>query len=164
VLAQPSPATAGCYICERNAAIDGLPSRERISAGNGWRLAHAFDSSLPGWLVLVPTRHVEALDELDAVEAGALGEMLVRSAAALREVVGCSKTYTMLFAEADGFAHLHFHVVPRMSTFTPDVFGPNVFRFLGRPPGERVSDDAQDRLAAEIALALAQPGAVPWSS
>ena len=38
----------------------------------------------------------------------------------------------MLFAEAEGHNHVHFHVVPRMAWFGPDERGPEpeVFRFL----------------------------------
>ncbi len=41
---------AGCYPCEMNARIDDLPPRERVHAEGGWRIAHAFNVSLPGWL------------------------------------------------------------------------------------------------------------------
>ena len=85
--------------------------------GPRWRVAHAFGTSLPGWLVVLPRRHVIALDELTAEEAADLGPLLRALTAALREVLGCSKTYVALFAEAEGFAHIHFHVVPR----SPDL-------------------------------------------
>jgi diadenosine tetraphosphate (Ap4A) HIT family hydrolase len=76
-------------------------------------VAHAFDVAIPGWLVLLTRRHVTALDELTADEAAGLGPLLRALTAALREVTGCQKTYVALFAEAEGFAHVHFHVVPR---------------------------------------------------
>jgi diadenosine tetraphosphate (Ap4A) HIT family hydrolase len=90
-----------------------------------------------------------------------MGELLVRASAALQAVLGCTKTYTMLFAEAAGFAHLHIHVVPRMPTFTDDDIGPKAFHFLGRPDGERVGDEEQDRLSLELGTHIST-GA--WSS
>ena len=36
----------------------------------------------------------------------------------------------MLFAEAEGHNHVHFHVVPRMAWFGPVERGAEVFRFL----------------------------------
>ena len=33
----------------------------------------------------------------------------------------------MLFAEAEGFGHLHVHVVPRMPDFESEALGPRVF-------------------------------------
>jgi diadenosine tetraphosphate (Ap4A) HIT family hydrolase len=145
---------ANCYVCRMSAAAE-LPVRERIVEVGGWRLAHAFDTTLPGWLVLAPTRHVSALHELTADEAATMGGLLVRASAALRDVVGCAKTYTMLFAEAEGFAHLHVHVVPRMSWFTPEQVGPKVFAFLGAPASERLDEAARDQLSLALQSALA---------
>jgi diadenosine tetraphosphate (Ap4A) HIT family hydrolase len=143
-------ADAGCYNCDNNRRLEDLPVRENILCERGWRAAHAFDTSLPGWLVLAPMRHVTALHELTPDEASAMGELLVRLSQALRTVVGCDKTYAMLFAEAEGYAHVHIHVVPRMPDFEEGQIGPQVFTFLGRPPGERLSDEAQDRIAADV--------------
>jgi hypothetical protein len=47
-----------------------------VYVGPGWRIAHAFGTSLPGWLVVVPRRHVIVLDELTAEEAADLGPPL----------------------------------------------------------------------------------------
>src|SRR4051794_35268550 len=146
-----------CYICQRNEEIGALPIREEIVHDRGWRIAHAFDTSLPGWLIVTPTRHAAALPELDDTEAGAMGELLVRASKALRDVVGCEKTYSMLFAEAAGFGHLHVHVVPRMAHFTAAQVGPRVFAFLGRPPEERVPETEQDRLARQLREVMTLP-------
>ena len=114
-------------------------------------MAHDFNSSLEGWLVLAPLRHVRALDELTAEEASTLGSLLRNASIALREVTGCQKTYVMLFAEADGFAHLHLHVVPRMADQPDDRRGPDVFGYLtdGRP----VSPARRDELARALLAA-----------
>lgn len=144
-----------CYSCAMNAQLDSLSAREAILVEGVWRVAHAFDSALAGWLVVVPLRHVGALDELTAAEVAPLGSLLRRLSAALREVTGATKSYFMFFAEAEGFAHLHIHVVPRMPTFTPDQLGPKVFGFLGRPADERVSEAEQDGIALELRARLA---------
>ena len=148
----PAPPTHvdGCYACERNAQLEDLPPREAIVVRDGWRVAHAFDSALPGWLVLIPTRHVTAADELDEEEIAALGPLLAGLSGALRTVTGCTKTYFMLFAEKEGFEHLHVHVVPRMSWFTDEQVGPGVLGFLSRPESEWVSESAQDEVALEL--------------
>ncbi|MGH8994745.1 MAG: hypothetical protein ACRDYB_01680 [Acidimicrobiales bacterium] len=46
------------------------PRSEVVVDGGRWRVAHAFGTSVPGWLVVVPWRHVVALSELIAEEAG----------------------------------------------------------------------------------------------
>ncbi len=144
-----------CYPCRMTAHIDELPPREKIFMQGGWRIAHAFNSALPGWLVLVPTRHVTGLDELTTAESEELGLLAHRASVALKSVTGCSKTYLMLFAEAEGFSHLHVHVVPRMPDLAPEVTGPRVFAFLGEDETVWVSDADQDAVSLRLRSALA---------
>jgi diadenosine tetraphosphate (Ap4A) HIT family hydrolase len=73
------------YACAQSALSD-LPVRERVWVVPGWRVAHDFNTSLPGWLILVPTRHVESLDELTAEEAETLGLLLRQTSIALKAV------------------------------------------------------------------------------
>ena len=54
----------GCFPCDQQAAIS-LPPREDVVHTDHWRVAHAFNSTLPGWLVLLPTRHVASFTEPD---------------------------------------------------------------------------------------------------
>jgi diadenosine tetraphosphate (Ap4A) HIT family hydrolase len=122
--------------------------------GPGWRVAHAFGTSLPGWLVVVPRRHVIALDELTAGEAADLGPLLRALTAAMRAVLGCGKTYVALFAEAQGFEHVHFHVVPRSPDMDPALRGPRVFGHLGGDPARHISAQVMDQLAVRIGQAL----------
>jgi len=142
-------ATADCLTCRQTEAFE-LPPREAIVRTRHWRVAHAFDSSLAGWLVVVPTRHVTALDDLSREEMSELGPLLRDLTSALRAVVGSAKTYVMLLAEAEGFAHVHFHVLPRMPDQPPSLRGPRVFAYLGRPEGVRLSDAAMDHLAGKL--------------
>lgn len=138
-----------CYACEQSGP--DAPFRERFVREDGWRVAHDFNSSLEGWLVLAPLRHVHALDELTADEALVLGDLLRKASVALKAVTGCEKTYVMLFAEAEGFAHLHVHVVPRMRDQPDERRGPDVFGYLkdGRPvPPERRHEIAEALVGA----------------
>jgi len=147
------PRVPGCYNCDQD-ALSAHPPREEIWVSDHWRVAHAFDTSLPGWLVVVPRRHALAMAELGDAEAAELGPLLVDLGRALAEVVGCVKTYVMQFAEAEGFGHVHLHVVPRAADLAPDLRGPRVFALLGVPEGERLPEADQDRLALEIRGAL----------
>ena len=138
-----------CRSCRLNADVEALPPWERAYLSDDWRLAHA-SSSLRGYMVLSPRRHVEALDQLTAREAAALGPLLAATTAALRAAVGCSKTYVMLFAEREGWAHVHFHVVPRMPDLREDQIGPGTLEFVNRPEEEWVTPAERARLAAAI--------------
>jgi diadenosine tetraphosphate (Ap4A) HIT family hydrolase len=145
-----------CYACEHNAASDP-PPREAVVVTTRWRVVHAFNSSLPGWLVLLPLRHVTALDDLDDAELTELGLLQGRVSAALREVLGCTKTYSMLFAEAEGFAHLHVHLVPRMPDQPAGFRGPGVFGYLGVDDALVVPEAEQDRIARAVGDRVALP-------
>jgi diadenosine tetraphosphate (Ap4A) HIT family hydrolase len=142
-----------CFSCRQAAELDRVP-RKHILFTDSWTVAHAFDTGLPGWVVLLPIRHVIALHELTSEEAAELGPLLRDLSIALQKVVGCEKTYVMLFAEAEGFAHLHFHVVPRMPDQPEELRGPGVFGMLGLPAESRVPDAEMDRVAVAIRHAL----------
>jgi diadenosine tetraphosphate (Ap4A) HIT family hydrolase len=140
-----------CYPCRLLAAFETGPPRERIWSDGRWRVARAFDSALPGWLVVVPIRHIESLSELTPEEAAPLGPLLAALSRALVEVTGCEKTYLMLFAEGEGFHHLHIHVVPRHADIPDDHRATRVFGYLGRPESEWVSASEMGRIGAEVA-------------
>lgn len=139
-----------CYTCSGNDRFDDLPPRDRVAADPHWRVAHAFNTTLPGWLVLVPRRHVTAIAELTDAEAAALGTWQVRLSRALHAVTGCAKTYVMQFAEQEGYAHVHFHIVPRMADIPDDHLGPAVFEYLVQPPDQGISEDQRDDLTARL--------------
>ncbi|MDQ0831917.1 diadenosine tetraphosphate (Ap4A) HIT family hydrolase [Streptomyces achromogenes] len=136
-----------CYTCGKEEEFDDLPPRECVVHDQHWRVAHAFNTAVPGWLVLLPRRHVAAVHDLTDAEASALGMWQVRLSQALRSITGCTKTYVVQFAEAEGFAHVHFHIVPRMADLPPEHRGPGVFELLRRPEEEWVTPDRADQVA-----------------
>ncbi len=97
-----------------------------------------------------------ALSDLSTEEAAELGPLLHDLSTALTAELGCVKTYVMQFAEAEGFSHVHFHVVPRMPDLDDERRGPGIFAHLGRPQGERLTGDTQDALALRLAAHLAR--------
>ena len=153
VVEEGAPGGLDCLSCER-AGWDDKPLRERVLVTEHWRVAHAYDTSLPGWLVVLPHEHVESLSQLTPEAALELGPLLRRLSLALELVTGCTKTYLMFFAEAEGFPHVHLHVVPRMADQAPEERGPRIFARLGRPEPEQVPPEEMDALAERIAAAL----------
>ena len=102
----------GCFACDQQ-EVASPPPREDVLRTEHWRAVHAFNSTLPGWLVLVPTRHMTSFTDTPEA-ADELGGLVRRLSLALEQVTGCVKTYLMQFSEADGYAHLHLHLVPRL--------------------------------------------------
>ncbi|WP_223198814.1 HIT family protein [Solihabitans fulvus] len=140
----------GCFSCANNDRFDELPASELVATDEHWRVARAINTALPGWLVLVPRRHVTTLAELTDAEAAGLGLWQIRLSRALHAVTGCVKTYVVQFAEAAGFAHVHFHVVPRPPELPEELRGPRVFGLLGRPEAEHVPAGLADELAGRL--------------
>ena len=147
--------TPDCFTCSKEEQFDDLPPRECVVHDQHWRVAHSFNTAVPGWLVLLPRRHVAAVHDLTDAEASTLGTWQVKLSRALREVTGCAKTYVVQFAEAEGFAHVHFHIVPRSSDHPEELRGPRVFGLLGKGAGTPVTPEEMDRLALLLRAALA---------
>lgn len=143
----------GCFPCDQQ-ATGGLPPREDIIRTEHWRVAHAFNSTLPGWLVLLPMRHLTSFAQLTPEEADEMGGLVRRLGVALEAVTGCVKTYLMQFSEADGFSHLHLHLVPRMVDQPDEVRGPNVFAYLASDRATWIPSQQLDVLALSIRQAL----------
>jgi len=143
----------GCYSCEQQASVL-LPPRDHITHTEHWRVAHAFNSTLPGWLVLLPTRHITSFTQLSRPAADELGGLILRCSAALEAVTGCVKTYLMQFSEAEGFSHLHLHLVPRSVDHPEHARGPKVFAYMSDNASEWIPESGRDALAMALRAEL----------
>jgi diadenosine tetraphosphate (Ap4A) HIT family hydrolase len=144
----------GCYPCDQQGR-SSLPPREDVVHTDHWRFAHAFNSTLPGWLVLVPTRHVLSFTDLSPAEAGELGGLVHRMSVALERVTGSVKTYLMQFSEAEGFSHLHVHLVPRLAGHPADARGPAVFSLMATDESAWLPEAERDDVALALRAAFA---------
>jgi diadenosine tetraphosphate (Ap4A) HIT family hydrolase len=156
----PQDLVSGCYACDQESAAT-LPPCEDVVHTDHWRVAHAFNSTLPGWLVLLPNRHVTSFTQLTQEAADELGGLVRRLGIALEEVTGCVKTYLMQFSEAEGFSHLHLHLVPRLPDHPVDARGPRVFAYLTDDQARRLPATERDTIALSLRAALAVTGKDP---
>ena len=143
-----------CFACDQQAATF-LPPREDVARTDHWRVAHAFNSTLPGWLVLLPTHHITSFTELSPEAADELGGLIRRLGVALEAVTGCVKTYLVQFSEAEGFSHLHLHLVPRLPNHPEEARGPRVFVYLTDDEARWLPAAERDAVAMSIRAALA---------
>jgi diadenosine tetraphosphate (Ap4A) HIT family hydrolase len=142
-----------CLSC-RHQATAALPPRDTVQQTEHWRVAHAFNSTLLGWLVLLPTRHITSFIELTPAAADELGGLVRRLGIALAAVTGCAKTYLMQFSEAEGFSHLHLHLVPRSPDHPEDARGPRVFVYLTDDEARWLSETERDAVALSLRAEL----------
>lgn len=141
-----------CMTCElikrRDAGV--APLWDSIHRTQYWDVVHSYNTSLAGWLVLVIRRHITAVDEMTEAEAVELGKLIRQVSLALKEVLGCAKTYVVQFAEALEHPHVHFHIVPRMPDQPDEYKGPHVFKYLGASDETRIEEAHMNRIAQEI--------------
>lgn len=138
----------GCSICDQNkVAIKDAPPRERVQVTEHWRLL-VHKSGLPGWMLLVPRRHIGSLADMTKEETAELGPLLQQATAAMADALGAEKSYVMLFAEA--MKHAHFSLVPRMPDLPDERRGPAVaaYNSADTPLSEEERDAVADRLSA----------------
>lgn len=143
-----------CYSCQANSGERRISPGPVIYEGAYWKLEHAYPTKLISWVVLVLKRHAEALHELSAAELIEMGELLGRTAKALRDETGCEKEYLACFAEADHFHHVHIHIVPRAVDLPLELQGPRIFELLNPASGEVATPeditDFSERLRARL--------------
>ena len=130
-----------CYSCLAQRGERQIAPGPVIYDGEYWAVEHAYPTALVGWLVLVLKRHAEALHELSAGECAEMGELLGRTARALRDETGCEKEYLACFTEADHFHHVHVHVIPRQADLARELQGPRIFALLHPAPGEAATPE-----------------------
>jgi len=143
---------AACRTCELIQRRDdgAAPPWDLIVRTPSWDIVHAFGTSVEGWLVLVLRRHLTALADLDEVEAAELGPLIRSTSIALRDALGCVKTYVAQFAEHEQHPHVHVHVIARMPDQPDDMQGPRIFTRAGVADEDAVPEARMN----EIALAV----------
>lgn len=148
---------ADCKTCKANRgelqAPGGVIHRDEL-----WQLEHMLEPlPMAGWLIAKPRRHVTAFSALTDDEAATFGPLVRRTMAALERVTGAEKVYLCLFAEAAGFVHLHFHLIPAMREWTREQRGPAVFDLIGEATrrGNLVDPADAAAIADRVRAALA---------
>lgn len=105
-----------CIFCD---AASGKPRVDNLVVHKG-KLAYVVMNKYPysnGHLMIIPRRHVSEIQKITRAEHAEMGELISRSAAALKKYAGCDGfNVGMNLGEAAGAGikdHLHYHIVPR---------------------------------------------------
>jgi diadenosine tetraphosphate (Ap4A) HIT family hydrolase len=141
-----------CKSCQMLSLRDSgdAPLWDNIYRSSHWDLVHNYNTSLPGWLVVVARRHVASIAELTPAEAVELGRLLPLISQALQKAVGCQKTYVVQFTDHPQHPHVHVHVIPITADVPAERRGPGIFTYIGVAEKERVSEAAMNEIAAKI--------------
>lgn len=125
-----------CLSCLGLAGTPRISPGPPIHVGTHWQVEHAYPTRLVGWLVIALRRHATALHDLTPAEFAELGPILELTVRTLHGTVGSAKEYAACYAEAKGFEHIHFHVVPRAHDLPEELRGAGSFDLLRVSTGE----------------------------
>jgi diadenosine tetraphosphate (Ap4A) HIT family hydrolase len=128
-----------CYTCLSISGEKRISPGPTIYAGEYWLVEHAYPCGIVGWLVLVLKRHAEALHELSNEEFSEFAELQHKTAKLLHSELNSAKEYTVCFAEAEHFNHVHFHIISRSSNLPVELRGTGIFSMLKVTEDEAVS-------------------------
>lgn len=112
---------APCVTCRSISKEQPICPAPRIYTGEHWVVEHAYPSSYKGWLVVVHKQHKTRISMLERGEMVELGDLISRCSKALRLLLACEKEYVLCLCEAEGFSHLHWHIVGKPQML-PDVY------------------------------------------
>jgi diadenosine tetraphosphate (Ap4A) HIT family hydrolase len=146
-----------CLSCLGLAGTPRISPGPPIYIGNYWQVEHAYPSKMVGWLVIALRRHAIALHELTGDEFKELGSVLELTVRALHGALGPAKEYAACYAEAKGFEHIHFHVVPRAYDMAEELRGAGSFELL-RVSRSNAADPAAVQAFCELLQESFPPG------
>lgn len=139
-----------CQSCRAIRGEISLTNAPRILETPLWIVEHGHPTEILGWLVLVLNRHCPAIHDLTADELVAFGDVLGRVSHALHAVLGTEKEYVVQFAEAEGHAHVHFHVIARLPDWPDARKGIRVFSANGSKAANPLPSAVTTPLAEQL--------------
>jgi diadenosine tetraphosphate (Ap4A) HIT family hydrolase len=146
----PNPTSSECLSCLGLAGTPRISPGPPIYIGSYWQVEHAYPCKLLGWLVIALRRHAVALHELTTDEFLELGPVLELTVRALHGALSPAKEYAACYAEAKGFEHIHFHVVPRAHDMPEDLLGAGSFELLRVARSDAADPDAVKALCDSL--------------
>ena len=130
-----------CLTCKSNSGEQRISPGSTIYEGEYWLVKHAYPVKIVGWIVIVLKRHAEALHELSAEELSELGKLQLLVTRFLFEELHSQKEYISCYGEAEGFAHIHFHVFAKLADLPEELKGGKSFNVLKVSQEETVPSD-----------------------
>jgi len=117
----------GCKSCMSNKGTKRISPAIPIYKGKYWIVEHAYPCGMKGWLVMLPKRHVESLHELSDSENREFGVIFPKIIKILHKETDSEKEYIFQIAKAQGFKHIHFHIVSKDRKLPEKYEGVKIF-------------------------------------
>jgi diadenosine tetraphosphate (Ap4A) HIT family hydrolase len=148
-----------CLSCLGLAGTPRISPGPPIYIGTYWQVEHAYPSKLVGWLVIALRRHAIALHELTPAEFVEFGSILELTVRAVHSALGPAKEYAACYAEARGFEHIHFHVVPRAHDMPEELMGAGSFELIRVARADAADPAAVKAFCEQLQKAFPSPHA-----
>ncbi len=111
-------ASSDCFICRKHAGEEAQPPGGYLLTDAQYRVCHApIMLGGAGTLIIESQRHFLDFAEMTDDEAAALGALLKRLYAALKQVTEAPRVYTMVTLDG-GAPHFHLWLIPRPADAT----------------------------------------------
>ena len=139
-----------CISCQAIRASKRINKVPRVMETKNWVVEHGYPTSIRGWMVIMPKRHVVAVHELTRDEMEEFGDLLQAVCLGQHELYETEKEYFVQYSEGEGYSHLNIHIVPRLEKWPDAMKGFGVFSGIG----ENIQNPITEMAAAEESMKL----------
>jgi len=139
-----------CLSCKSLSGEKRISPGPVVYEGEYWVVECTYPTALKGWVVIVLKRHVEALNVLTEAEFREYGLILFKVVQGLKHLLDYQKEYVIEFGEAEGFNHVHFHVVPKPYDLPESLRSGKIFALLHPEPEDLISREEIRQFCEEL--------------
>lgn len=118
-----------CVICQR-----AKDKQYVVYEDAHWIVRHSDETTILGYFLIEPKRHIVDLSEADEQETSTYGALLSALMSAIRMVTQCARVYT--FSLGESCPHYHLHVIPRTENMPKHYRGRGIMQFPLTPSAD----------------------------
>jgi diadenosine tetraphosphate (Ap4A) HIT family hydrolase len=141
-----------CLTCKSIQGIIHLSAYPRIYESKYWVVEHMSPCAIKGWIVVALKRHCTGLHELTSDEFIDFAGIAKQLCSTIKTLLNSEKEYMMQFAEGDGFGHVHFHIISRLTDWPLEFKGINVFNAINQNNQQMIPDSILRLFVSDFSL------------
>lgn len=139
-----------CTSCQAIRASKRINQVPRVMETKNWVVEHGYPTSMKGWMVIMPKRHVTSVHELNREEMAEFGELLHEVCVGQHELYKTENEYFVQYSEGAEYQHINIHVIPRLEKWPESMKGFGVFNAIG----EHAENPITEMSAAEESMKM----------